>query len=87
MGRHTSVDKELKQAIRWLESLPIVKKVILGFCEAARHKYSPGTLQYAQDARGGVNLKAYGGTGIMKVYVQTDDTTALLELLRKRNDE
>lgn len=72
-GKHKSVDRELKQSIAWLESLPYTTRVILGLSESARHAYKPGTLRYQIDAAGGVKLKAYGGKGVMDIYVKIDD--------------
>lgn len=69
-GSHKSVDKELRPSIQWLESLPYVRKVVLGLCESARHAYKPGTLRYQMDAPGGVKVKAYGGNGVIDVYVK-----------------
>lgn len=72
-GSHKSVDKELKPSIQWLESLPCVHKVVLGLCESARHAYKPGTLRYQMDAPGGVKVKAYGGNGVIDVYVKVSE--------------
>lgn len=69
-GHHTSVEKELKQAIKWLESLPYAQKVVFGRVESCRHTYSPGTLRYSGDAPGGIKIKAYGGIGIMDIYAK-----------------
>jgi hypothetical protein len=69
-GKHKTIDKELKPSVSWLESLPYVKKVVLGIAESARHKYSPGTLKYQFDQPGGVKIKAYGGKGVMDLYVK-----------------
>lgn len=87
-GRHKSVDKELKPSLAWLESQPIVKKVVLGLCESARHSYSPGTLRYQMDAPGGIKVKAYGGNGVIDMFVKVgaDDKEALLGLMTERWD-
>jgi hypothetical protein len=69
-GRHTSVEKELKHSIRWLENLPFVNKVVLCLYSSARHRYTPGTLRFQRVAPGGAILKAYGGNGLMDVYVK-----------------
>jgi len=52
-GRHKSAGSDLNRSIRWLESLPNIKKVILGFSEACRHKYSPGHIKIKSDVDGG----------------------------------
>lgn len=72
-GKHKTVDKELKQSVGWLEAQDSVTKVVLGLCESARHTYTPGTIRYQMDAPGGVKLKAYGGTGVMDLYVKVSD--------------
>jgi len=72
-GKHQSVDKELRQSIRWLESLAAVKKVVLCIVECARHRYKPGVLKYQRPAPGGCIIKAYGGNGVMDVYVKVDE--------------
>lgn len=72
-GKHQSVDKELKPSIAWLESQDCVAKVVLGLCECARHAYKPGTLRFQMDAAGGIKIKAYGGNGVIDIYVKVDD--------------
>lgn len=85
-GRHTSVEKELKKSIKWLESLTVVDKVILGVYESARHHYTPGMITFARETQGGLALKAYGGNGIMKLFVKIkqENLNTFLELLEKR---
>lgn len=81
-GQHTSVMKELKKSITWLESLPYVERVIFGRVECARHAYTPGHLRFQMDAPGGIKIKGYGGTGIMDVYIKVD-ADHVQELLTK----
>jgi hypothetical protein len=85
-GKHQTVDKELKPSISWLESQDCVAKVVLGLCESARHAYTPGTLRFQMDAPGGVKLKAYGGNGVIDLYVKVceDDKEGLLEKIAAR---
>ena len=82
LGKHKSIDKDLRQSINWLKNLDCVDRVILGFCEAARHKYTPGTLRYKSDVRGGIKLNAYGGNGVIDIYVKTTDVETLTKKLR-----
>ena len=55
-AKHTSLDKSLKNNILWLENIPSVKKVVLGFSEACRHKYSPGHVRFKMDVDGGFKV-------------------------------
>ena len=81
-GKHKSVDKELRPSLAWLESLPEVCKVVLGLCESARHAYPPGTLRYRRDVAGGFKLNAYGGNGVIDVFVKVDPSDKAYVLLR-----
>jgi len=85
-GKHKSVDKELKPSISWLESLPAVEKIVLGLAESARHSYTPGTIRYQMDTLGGIKIKAYGGRGVMDIYIKVSDENkeGLLEKMRER---
>lgn len=69
-GKHTSVEKELRRSICWLESLDIVNKVVFCPFERARHSHTPGVLKYQRKSLGGCIVKAYGGNGIMDIYVK-----------------
>ena len=71
-GRHTSAGKDLDRSLRWLERQPGVKKVVLGFTEACRHRYSPGHLRYQRDGDGGFHAKGYSGNGVVNVFVVVD---------------
>ena len=85
-GHHQSIDKELKRSILWLESLPFVKRVILGFTESCRHHYPPGTLRYQYDQPGGMRIIAYGGKGVVSLFVAVDppeNHDKLIALLQK----
>lgn len=85
-GKHKSVDKELKPSIQWLESFEAVEKVVLGLCESARHSYKPGTLRYQMDRPGGIKIKAYGGNGVIDIFVKVSEEhkSTLLDLILKR---
>jgi hypothetical protein len=85
-GKHKTVDKELKPSMSWLESLPQVEKVVLGFCESARHAYKPGTLRHKSDTLGGIKINAYGGRGIIDIYVKvkTAEKDELLLKIKER---
>lgn len=67
MGKHTSLDKELKRSVQWLIDQPEIKRVILGLAEAARTKFPTGHIRYQRDVVGGILVNGYGGTGVMKI--------------------
>jgi len=83
-GKHKSFDKELKPSMRWLSSIDEVKKIILGRCESCRHKYPPGFLRVQSEDSGGLNIKAYGGRGIIDVFIVTDDTQSVTQAISDR---
>ncbi len=56
-------------------------KVIMGRAEGARHKYAPGTVRLSKDLDGGVEVKAYDGNGIRKIFIRTKDKAKVLEAL------
>lgn len=74
-GKHTTVDKHLKRNILWLEKLPYVKKVVLGICEACRHRYAPGQIRFKMDAEGGIKATGYSGTGVVDIFVKIEPIT------------
>jgi hypothetical protein len=71
-GRHKSATNDLNRSIRWLESLSIVKKVILGFTESCRHKYAPGHLRYQMDVQGGMRVIGYSGNGVTDLFLRVE---------------
>lgn len=71
-GKHQSMGKDLKRSIRWLETIPSVKKVVLGFSEACRHKYAPGVIRFKMDVDGGIKVNGYSGTGVTDIFVKID---------------
>lgn len=84
-GKHKSVPKELKRNIAWLEKEGV--KVVLGICECARHKFSPGTIRLVRETDAGFKAIAYSGNGIMNMFIVTKNKT-VRELVRNRfNDE
>jgi len=83
-GSHQTVMKELKPAIRWLESLPYVQRVILNRTETARHAYKPGFIRFQMTANGGIKIKGYAGNGIMDIYIKTNQPDTLIEAIKER---
>ncbi len=71
-GRHTSIDKHLKNNILWIEKLPGVQKVVLGISEACRHKYPPGFIRIKNDVEAGFKMVAYSGKGVTNIFVRVD---------------
>lgn len=71
-GRHTSLDKHAKRSILWIESIPAVKKVVLGFSESCRHKYSPGHIRFKSNVAGGIKVNSYSGNGVTDIFIKID---------------
>jgi len=75
-GRHTSLDKHVKINIKWIEHIVEVKKIILGFSEACRHKYPPGHIRFKSDVEGGIKVNAYSGKGVTDIFIKIEPITA-----------
>lgn len=71
-GKHTSLDKDLKRNIRWLEELPGVKKVVLGICESCRHRYPPGHIRFKSEVEGGIKITGYSGIGVVDIFIKIE---------------
>ena len=69
-GRHKTLDKELKRNIKWIEGLPEVTKVVLGFSESCRHRYAPGTIRFKMDVDGGIKVNGYSGKGVTDIFIR-----------------
>ncbi len=74
-GRHTSVDKHLKNNLLWIEKIPAVQKVVLGISEACRHKYPPGHIRFKMDVDGGIKVVSYSGKGVTDIFIKIDPIT------------
>ena len=83
-AKHKSIGKELKPSLRWLSSIADIKKIVLGRCESCRHRYAPGTLRVQNEKKGGINLKAYGGNGIIDIFVVTNKAKEIIKLIEKK---
>ncbi len=70
MGRHKSVDRNLRQSISWLKSLDGVSKVVLNRTDNCRHKFTPGHLRIQRIDDAGLHINAYGGNGVVVAFVR-----------------
>ncbi len=80
-GVHTSVPKELKNAIQALEKRKDVNRIILGPSESARHRYAPGHIRYAMDIPGGIKARGYTGGGVIEIFIYCVDREAIKEAI------
>ncbi len=81
---HSRCCHEAEPSIKWLESLSCVNKILLGRSESCRHSYTPGAIRYCSDTLGGINIKVYGGCGIIDGYVQSTETVDLIKKIKER---
>ena len=66
-----------------LDNSKLVKKIVLGRSENARHAFPPGKIKIQHATEAGLKLKAYTGNGVMDVFVVFDKehSAAVLELI------
>jgi hypothetical protein len=88
-GRHKSVEKNLRPAVRWLESLAQVKRVILGLTDNCRHSFPAGVIRHRRDVLGGFKANGYGGSVIIDMFigVDSDDMDDVKNLIKERFGE
>ena len=72
-GKHRSVEKNLRRAVLWLESLDAVRRVILNATESCRHSYPAGHLRCRGNAPGGFKVNGYGGSTIVDIFIGADE--------------
>ncbi len=72
MGRHQTLDKDVKQNTAWIEKLPGVSKIVIGISESCRHKYPPGHIRFKMDVDGGIKVNAYSGNGVTDIFIKID---------------
>ena len=72
LGKHQSMDKHLKRSIAWLKDTPSVTKIVLGFSECCRHKFSPGVLRFKSDVEGGIKINGYSGKGVTDIFIKIE---------------
>lgn len=66
-AKHKSVPKELKKSMNWIEAQGA--KLVLGLCECARHKFSPGHIRLVRRSEAGFKAIGYTGNGIMNFFI------------------
>lgn len=71
-GRHKTLDKHVKHNVAWIEAIPSVTKVVLGFSESCRHRYPPGHIRFRMNVRGGFKVNAYSGNGVTDIFIKID---------------
>lgn len=74
-AKHTTLDKHLKSNVLWIEKLPGVQKVILGYSEACRHKYPPGHIRVTHPIEAGLKAIGYSGKGVVDLFIRIDPIT------------
>lgn len=72
MSRHQSLDKNVKQNIEWIKTLPTVTKIVIGISESCRHKYPPGHIRFRIDVPGGIKVNAYSGKGVTDIFIKIE---------------
>lgn len=70
MSRHQSLDKHVKLSITWVKTLPGVTKIVIGFSESCRHRYSPGHIRFKSNVEGGIKINAYSGNGVTDLFIK-----------------
>lgn len=66
-AKHKTVPKELKKSMLWIEAQGA--KLVLGVCECARHKFSPGHIRLVQETDAGYKAIGYTGNGVMNFFI------------------
>jgi len=74
-GRHTTLDKQLKRNVLWIEKIASVSKVVLGFSECCRHKYPPGHIKFKLNVTGGIKVNGYSGKGVTDIFIKINPIT------------
>jgi len=74
LGKHRSLDKDLKRSILWVAKVPGVTKIVLGLSECCRHKYPPGHIKVRVNVSGGLKVNGYSGKGVTDIFIRVDPT-------------
>lgn len=68
-AKHNSLDKDTRLHVEWLESLPYVRKVILGFHSGCRHPHvASGVIVAQKNTERGMRLKSYTTAGVRELH-------------------
>lgn len=71
-GRHRTLDKHVKRSVTWIETIPEITKIVLGFSESCRHRYPPGHIRFKMNVRGGFKVNAYSGIGVTDIFIKVE---------------
>ena len=85
-GKHTTVNKELKNSITWLQKQKYVSKIVLGPYHNCRHKCPLGSLKYKRDIDAGIKIDGYCGDGIRDIFVYIDPIEEREKVKRSLDD-
>ncbi len=84
-AKHKTVPKELKKSMNWIEAQGA--KLVLGVCECARHKFSPGHIRLVQKTDAGYKAIGYTGNGVMNFFIVCKTEELCQEIIEKFGDD
>lgn len=82
-GKHKSLDNKLKKSVKWIYMQPSVRKIVIGFSESCRHKYSPGYIKFKHNVKKGMKVNGYSGKGVTDIFIKVDPISDR-EVLKKK---
>jgi len=80
LGKHTTLDKDLKKQVNWVINLPEVTKVVIGLSNACRHKYPPGFIRCLQIVEAGIKANGYSGKGVTNLFIRVNSATNIAKV-------
>lgn len=85
-AKHKSLSSDLNKSIRWLESYQEVDKIVLGYTENCRHKFSPGYLKIQSCTEAGIKIKGFSGRGVVDIFVvlKKENINLVKQLIQKK---
>lgn len=69
IGKHSSVDRDLKRSLKKLLRQTGVVKVVLGPFHNCRHNSTVGSLLFQADIDAGIKIKGFCGDGVRDLFV------------------
>ena len=75
-AKHTSLAKEIRRPVHWVEQLPEVSKVVMGRHDACTHRYRKGCMRVVGFTDAGFRLRAYTGAGVQEIFVCVEPISA-----------